>query len=166
MTGYQDHPSVKSWSIEADGSVKIPEASILASSDRYPDHLFAQLEEESLPVEGPSPPEEETEEEHQDSSNSVVAKFSSAMSNPQTAACKLWEYLTDEEGPPEEEWKPPLAKRVAIVLATGPGGVVVAGLQNLKDHESGEPRWIRIFIHSIGGLLSVPEPEPLHMVVL
>ncbi|KUI54993.1 hypothetical protein VP1G_02319 [Cytospora mali] len=156
----QDHPALKSWSIEADASVKIPEASVLISSDRYPTDLLEQIDAKMC-VSGVF----ESGSEQDGSGHSENLPLSSLSSKfrisrgPRADVLRLWDLLHDDEEPPE-------MIRLGIVLGRAPGATIVSVLQNLEEDESGETRWIRLFTWVISTMLDIPESQRLDLVVL
>lgn len=145
----EDHPAVGSWSVEADASVTIPEASVLMDSRRYPGDLFSQLEgHPSAAGAGQGR-----------GIASLASKFG-PQGDPRHSISRLWKLLHDDQ--------PPDVVRLAVVLARGPRCTVVAGLQAVRQHECGDPqtRWIRIFTEFVHASLDIPGSKAMNLVVL
>lgn len=151
----QTHPALKSWSIEADASVRVIEASVLVSSDHYPDDILNQIDAKSRAL---SVPEDWTGQPSDIPMSSLVSKFKSPFRDPIDDVKRLWELLHDE--------KPPQAQRLGIVLAGDENKTVLAVLESLEEQQSGQKLWIRLFTWVIRIGLDLPESSVLNLTVL
>ncbi|KAI3391114.1 hypothetical protein diail_7937, partial [Diaporthe ilicicola] len=120
---FRTHPSLMSWSIEADASVNIPEASVLVSSSRYPIDLFQQIDAKTN---GRGVPEHWSGQ----GGTLLLTKFSSPFRDPLDDAKRLWNFMHDETQP---EAQP---ERMGIVLSGDESNTVVSVLESLEEHRS------------------------------
>lgn len=151
----QTHPTLKSWSIEADASVRVIEAAVLVSSDHYPDEILNQIDAKSR---ARSVPEDWSGQPSDIPMSSLVSKFKKPFRDPIDDVERLWELLHDE--------RPPEAQRLGIVLGGDENKTVLAVLESLEEQQSGQKLWIRLFTWVIRIRLDLPESSVLNLTVL
>lgn len=150
---FQTHSALKSWSIEADASVRVIEASVLVSSDHYPHEILNQIDPE---LRARYVPEDWSSSDNPLST--LFSKFISPFRDPIEDVEKLWEQLHSA--------RPPEAQRLGIVLGGDEKSTVLSVLQSLEENQFGQKLWIRLFTWVIRIRLEFPEPSVLNLTVL
>lgn len=151
---FQTHSALKSWSIEADASVRVVEASVLVSSDHYPDEILNQID--------PRLRARYVPEDWSSSDNplaTLFSKFIRPFRDPVEDVERLWEQLQSARLSPE-------AQLLGIVIAADENETVLSVLESLEEQQSGQNLWIRLFTWVIRIGLDLPEPSVLNLTVL